>query len=456
MHKFEIYMAIRYLSSKKKAAMASLMTWLSFIGIMLGVAILIIVSSIFNGFTDVFIQSVIGVDSHVHVYGQNGTIQNYQKVADDIANIKHITNRDFTKYFNELETGTDEFNLGDAPISYESDVKVVSVTPTIDRIALMSFYGDNYDGTMVKGLELDNILNLDFLNKSINKQILENLNEPTEDGRIKVLIGKNFAERLGIFHENQEITLIPPVAKETAFGITPTSIPAQIVGFYHSNFISFDNNYLLTTIENARWIFELEEGSVSRIDVEIDDFDNIDAFADSEELGNIDGIMASQSLKERWGQSLNALDVQRNMMIFILALVVIIASFNIISSLVMLVDSKGKDIAIMRSFGTSKKQIRKIFIYAGGILGTLGSILGFCLGIIVTLNLEDMRLFIKNNFGFDLFPTSVYGFDGLPTKIDFSVSVSFVVMAIILSVLASIYPAYISSKIMPAEALRYD
>ncbi len=420
MSKYEFFMALRYIGSRKKEGFVSLITLLSFLGIFLGVAVLIIVTSVFNGFRSELIKSFVGIDGHISITGMGNRVENYPDIIDKI---------------NRLET-------------------ISAVRPVIDNISIASF--DNYvEPANIRAYTIEDFKKIPQFSK-LSPQSLDHLNETsTEEELPHAIVGRGLANKLGIVEPGARISLVSIQPIETAFGPMPSTTDFLVTDIFDSGNLRYDNFYILLSLEKARWFYQLGENSVSKIDIITKDIKSADYTA-FEILSTLEQNLYIDSWRNRYGDVINALDIERNVAFLIVSLVILIAALNIVSSLVMLVNGKIRDIGILRTQGASRKQIRNIFLIAGSLIGFVGTICGVILGLLIAFNAENIRLFLNNTFNLNIFPMQVYNMAALPSEPDGKTIIIFSVATLIVSVLASSYPAVKASKIDPAEALKHD
>lgn len=413
--RFEFKIALRYLKSKRKEGFISVISSFSLLGISLGVATLIIVMAVMNGFREELLSRMVGLNGQVGIYGINSSL--VADTNDAVSKILKVTD-------------------------------VSAAVPKIDGQVMMRT--PNFtQGVMIRGLSSEDI--------EKSKIIKEGISGDTDLARFKdgkILIGNKLASRAGLWL-NDEITLIAPSGHVTAFGTMPRLKSYIIGGFFDVNMYEYDANYIIMPINEARKFMGYKDNESSSIEVFTNSFDDTDKLKLylAKELGGKyhlqDWLQANESF-------FNAIKVERNVMFLILTLIILVAAFNIISGLIMLVYDKSKGIAILRTIGASKGSLMRIFFICGSFIGIVGTLLGVALGLLFCLNIEEIRLFLQNLTGTDLFSAEIYFLSRLPAKIDFIEVFWVVVMALGLSFSATIYPAYKASKMDPVEALRYE
>ena len=416
--KFEFLVAWRYLKSKRKDGFISIITWLSLIGISLGVATLIIVMSVMNGFRDDMLSKILGMNGHITV------VSNF--AGDDIKDYKNVA-KSITKI----------------PSLHNVKMKVI---PVIESQVMASANGNSM-GIMLRGIDYSDISKIKPLYNG-----LKGVNPVTlKDG--EVLLGTTLARKLGVF-EGDEITITTAKGNITAFGTVPRIQTYTVGGLFNTGMSTYDSNFIYMPLDYAQVFLDME-GVVNYIEVFIENPD------DAEKIGNVIAKMISPmnrtvSWQKQNSSFVSALTVERNVMFLILTLIILVASFNIISSLVMLVKEKSHDIAVLRTIGATRGNVMRIFFLAGSFIGVVGTFVGVILGVLVSENIEYVRQIFQKLTGTKLFPEDVYFLSELPSKLDYT-EVSWVVaMSLAISFLATIYPSRKAAKMQPIDVLRYE
>ena len=411
---FDFWVSKRYLFPKTKDSFFSLITILSFLGISLGVATLIIVMSVMNGFREELTNKVLGINGHLKIQLYNSSkITKYESIVNSLNN-----------FSNELDA-----------------------QPVIISQSLLSTKNFS-SGVMLKGLKTRDISNRKLLKQKISDESFKKF-----DNNEGVLVGKKLFQRLS--GENRKyIKLISSKQIETPFGRILNSQDFKIIGTFETGMYDYDLNLIILPL-NLLQKFLNEETSVHSIEVFMNDFGNIEKTI--EDLNTILPDYFSIVDWRRLNPTLfNAIAVERNVMFIILLLIIVVAAFNLISSLIMLVNNKRKDIGILRTLGVSKTQLLKIFILNGFFIGFIGTVLGLVLGILFCQNINQIKDFLELFLDSDLFSEEIYFFSQLPIIIDFKEIILIVIISLLLSFVATIYPAYKASKVEPIHLIKWE
>lgn len=406
-------LAYRYVRSRRSEGFISVIAWFSLLGITLGVATLIIVMSVMNGFRAELINRILGLNGHLGVYSQTGNIPDYNKVALAISELPGV----------------------------------MAATPQIESQVMASTPSRSY-GAVVRGVAWSDLAARQPLWNSLNEQALVSFRQG--DG---VLIGKTMAFRLGL-KPGDTITLLSAKGRATAVGTIPIRRSFKVGGIFNVGMHEYDTNFVFMPLAAAQNFLNFNK-SVSGIEVYADDPLKIAGLTNlvNASLGSNYRIFDWQ---QRNATFINALQVERNVMFLILTLIIIVAAFNIVSSMIMLVRSKNADIAVLRAMGASPAMILRIFIMTGASIGIVGTAAGTVLGVVFCLNIDTIKGWIEALANVELFSPEIYYLAKLPAVIDPSEVLSVIAMTLVLSFVASFYPALKASYIAPAEVLRYE
>ena len=410
---FERMVAFRYLRARRQEGFISVIAGFSLLGIALGVATLIIVMSVMNGFRAELLGRILGVNGHLTIFAQQGPLPGYAGMVDQVQLVEGVA-----MAFPQVEG---------------------QVMATANGVA---------SGALVKGMRREDVERRALLANAIMAGSLDAF-----EGNDAVMIGTRMAERMNVTVGNQ-VTLISPQSNPTAFGSIPRLKAYTIAALFEVGMYEYDNSFVYMPMEAAQTFFRLGD-AVTGIDILLDD---PDAVRDIREA--ISTAIGPGKRLYDWQQAnssfFTAIQVERNVMFLILTLIILVAAFNIISSMIMLVKDKGRDIAVLRTMGASKGMIMRIFFMTGASIGVVGTLAGFVLGLVFCLNIESIRKGIEFLTGTELFSAEIYFLSRLPAKVDSGEVITVVLMALILSFLATIYPAWRAARQDPVEALRYE
>ena len=410
--RFEWMVAARYLRSRRREGFISVITWFSLLGIALGVATLIIVMSVMNGFREELLSRILGINGHLSIYGTTHKLTGFDPMAKKVRKLPGV----------------------------------VKVIPLIEGQIMATARGIA-TGAVVRGIRPADLKKRDIVSNKIQAGSLNDFKGN------HVVIGERLARKLGI-GVGGKITLISPKGKITAFGSVPRMRAYRVAATFSIGMYEYDSSFIFMPLKAAQIYFQLPN-AVS----------NLEVFVTKPNKARDIGLNILQSVKgtgrlHDWQQAnksfFNAIQVERNVMFLILTLIILVAAFNIISSLIMLVKDKGRDIAILRTMGATRGMIMRIFFLAGASIGIIGTMVGLGLGMAFTQNIEAIRQWIQSLTGTELFAAEIYFLSQLPAVVDPAEVAAVVLMGLGLSFLATLYPSWRAARLDPAEALRYE
>ncbi|MDB2700529.1 lipoprotein-releasing ABC transporter permease subunit [Alphaproteobacteria bacterium] len=410
----ERMIAFRYIKSRRVEGFISISAWFSLLGIMLGVATLIVVMSVMNGFRTELVDRILGINGHLIIYSKNErTIPNYTKIINKIL---------------------------DTP-------NVVAVTAHLEGQALAK-NKNSISGVIIRGSKWSDLAAKKLLWKSLNQSTISNFKD-----KQNIIMGYRLGQKLNL-KVGDFVSLISPNGMETALGVLPVNQNFKIGGFFDMGMYEYDNNFIFIPWKKAE-LFLSTNKIAHGIEVFLKD-QKLTSYVNLQLQSKLNKNLIVIDWKKRNSSFMNALAVEKNVMFVILTLIILVAAFNIISSMIMLVQTKKVDIALMRTMGASQYLIIKVFMLTGSIIGFLGTFVGVLLGVFVSMNIEKIRQLITSIFGQELFSAEIYFLSKLPSNIDINEVLIVICISIFLTLLASIFPAWKASKISPAEALRYE
>ena len=410
----ERLLAKRYMRSRRAEGFISVIAWFSLAGITLGVATLIIVMSVMNGFRAELIGRILGLNGHVGVYAAGGSgIAEFDPLSVSLAEIPGV----------------------------------IAVTPQVEG-QVMASRGKTNLGAVVRGVRWSDLAARRPLWKALSDEAIAGFRD---DGGL--LIGKSMAFKMGV-NVGDTVTLTSARGEATAFGTLPTRRTYRIAGIFDVGMHEYDSSFIFMPFDVAGKLFGMRDRA-SGLEIYTADPQNITVIrtlvADKigKELRAFDWLQRNRTF-------INALRVERNVMFLILTLIILVAAFNIISSMIMLVRSKNADIAVLRTMGASSGTVMRVFLMTGASIGVVGTMTGTVIGLLFCWKIGSIQGFIEGISGAELFAAEIYFLSTLPAKVD-PTEVGFVIaMALGLSFLASLYPAWRAGRIAPAEVLRNE
>jgi lipoprotein-releasing system permease protein len=410
---FEWMLSLRYLRARRREGFISVIAGFSFLGIMLGVATLIIVMAVMNGFRKELLDKILGLNGHLLVQPLESPLTDWEVVADRISKVP--------------------------------GVKLAA--PIVEGQALASS-PFNSSGVLVRGMRGADLASLPSVGNKLKQGSLDGF-----DDAQGVMIGRRLSDQLSV-RTGDNVTLVAPRGAVTPMGTTPRIKPYRIAGVFEVGMSEYDASFLFMPLAEAQAYFN-RAGDVTAIEVYLDDPDKVERFRKlvADAAGR---PIFMVDWRQRNATFFNALQVERNVMFLILTLIVLVAALNIISGLIMLVKDKGSSIAILRTMGASQGSILRVFLITGAAIGVVGTFVGFLLGTLVCLNIESIRQFLSWLTSTELFSPELYFLSRLPADMDVKETAAVVVMALTLSLLATLYPSWRAARLDPVEALRYE
>jgi lipoprotein-releasing system permease protein len=410
---FEWMLSLRYLRARRKEGFISVIAGFSFLGIMLGVATLIIVMAVMNGFRKELLDKILGLNGHLLIQPLEKPLTDWEAVAARIASVKGIR----------------------------------LAAPIVEGQALASS-PFNSGGVLIRGIRLQDLEKLPSVANNIKQGTLKDFDDG--DG---VAIGRRLADQLSL-RAGDSITLVAPRGAVTPMGTMPRIKVYKVAAVFEIGMSEYDSAFVFMPLKQAQAYFN-RAGDVTAIEVYTDDPDRVDSYRKAVQDAAQRPIFMID-WRQRNATFFGALQVERNVMFLILTLIVLVAALNIVSGLIMLVKDKGQDIAILRTMGATQGSIMRVFLITGASIGVVGTLVGFLLGVVVCLNIETIRQFLSWLTNTDLFPKELYFLSHLPADMDTAETSAVVVMALVLSLLATLYPSWRAARLDPVEALRYE
>ena len=408
----ERMVAFRYLRARRQEGFVSVIAIFSLLGIALGVATLIIVMSVMNGFRADLLARILGLNGALGVYSASGPLPDFAAAAQKVRAMPGVTN----------------------------------VIPTVEgQVMATSRFGAA--GALVHGISARDLRRLKLVSGRIVAGALAQFGD---DG---IAVGDRLAQQLGV-GVGSKVTVISPQGTDTAFGTMPRLKTYHVVALFDVGMYEYDNSFIYVPLKAAQIFFRTGD-AVSNLQVYVSNPDR--AHATGREIAEtLGGNVRIVDWQQANSTLFNAVEIERNVMFLILTLIIVVAAFNIVSSMIMMVKDKGRDIAILRTMGASRGMVLRIFMLSGASIGVVGTLAGLLLGVVFTENIEAIREFVQRILGTNLFAAEIYFFTRIPARIDTSEVAAVVIMALALSFLATLYPSWRAARLDPVEALRYE
>lgn len=415
--KYEWFIGLRYLKAKRKQTFISIITFISIAGVTLGVLALIIVLAVMSGFEKTLKEKILGTQPHLILLKANQDgMDHYEEVLKEAEKVKGV----------------------------------VSAAPFIFNQVMLSSES-NVSGVVINGIDPDRVGKVTELAHNMKAGRLQDLKGESDSSGI--ILGVELAKHLGV-SLNDAIQVVSPLGTMTPMGMIPKMKRFRVVGIFYSGMYEYDNTMAYLSLESAQKFFGMG-ARVTGIEIKTNDIYKVKEIG-KEIRQKLGFPFWTKDWMEMNRNLFSALKLEKIAMFIILVLIVLVAAFNIISTLIMVVMEKHKDIAILKSMGAPSRGILKIFVIEGGVIGVVGTALGTILGLGAAFNLEKITGLAENLFGFKILRPDVYYIDKLPSHVDpFTVGL-IVVTSILITLFATLYPAWRASKLDPAEALRYE
>ena len=406
-------LSLRYLRARRREGFISVIAGFSFLGITLGVATLIIVMAVMNGFRKELLDKILGLNGHILIQPLDSPLTDYDEVAARISKVPGV----------------------------------ILAAPIVEGQALASS-PFNASGVLVRGMRGADLAKLGSIARNIKKGTLEGFDQGQG-----VVVGLRLADQLSL-QAGDNVTLVSPRGVVTPMGTTPRIKPYKIAAEFEIGMSEYDSAFVFMPLAEAQAYFNRDK-DVTAIEVYVENPDDIDRYSKL-----ITAAAGRPIFLVDWHRRnktfFTALQVERNVMFLILTLIVLVAALNIVSGLIMLVKDKGADIAIMRTMGATQGAIMRIFVITGASIGVVGTLIGFVAGTVVCLNADSIRVFMSWLLHTDIFNSEIYFLSRLPAEMDAGETSAVVVLSLTLSLLATLYPAWRAARLDPVDGLRYE
>ncbi|WP_460187581.1 lipoprotein-releasing ABC transporter permease subunit [Thiomicrorhabdus hydrogeniphila] len=411
---YELSLGLKYTRAKRRNGFISFISLSSMLGIALGVTALITVLSIMNGFQDELRDRILGMTAHMTINEKNNRLNDWNSLYNQVINQPHVN--------------------GAAPNIMEQG---------------MLTNGGKVNGVAVRGI----LPEFEGQVADIETKMVFGSLKDLQPKKYNVILGSELAVSLGV-SLGDKVTLIAPQGSVSPVGIVPRIKRFTVSGIFEAGMHEYDSGLAIINIEDAQKVFKYGN-AVSGLQLKLDDMFNVGEVKD--ELAKVvDKVMYMRDWRQQHSNFFKAIEMEKRMMFIVLTLIIMVAAFNIVSTMVMVVTDKQSDIAVLRTIGATPMSIQIIFIVQGLIIGLLGVVLGIIGGLSLALNIDVIVPFIENLLGFKFFPPDVYYISTVPSKLEWSDVWYITSLAFLLTLLATLYPARKASKVNPAEALRYE
>jgi lipoprotein-releasing system permease protein len=409
--RFEWMLAGRYLRTRRREGFVSVIAGFSFLGIMLGVATLIIVLSVMNGFRKELLGKIVGINGHIFIAALDKPLTDYAEVSERVS-------------------------------------KLAGVRRAIPLVEGQAFASSPYNGSgvLVRGVRAEDLQKIEAVAGNVRQGSLKDFNEGG------VAIGRRLAEHLSL-QAGDTITLATPKGAATPFGTAPRIKGYRVAAVFELGMSEFDATFVFMPLGEAQAFFNRED-DVTVIEVFLDDADKVDEARAAIELAAERPVILTD-WRQRNRTFFAALEVERNVMFIILTLIVLVAALNIVSGLIMLVKDKGEDIAILRTMGATRGAIMRVFLITGASIGVFGTLAGFLLGLVFAANIQSIQEFVSWALNRQLWDPTLRFLSQIPSEINPGEVATVLAMAGLLSLLATLYPSWRAARLDPVQALRY-
>jgi lipoprotein-releasing system permease protein len=410
---FEWMLALRYLRARRQEGFISVIAGFSLAGIALGVATLIIVMAVMNGFRGELMGRILALNGHLMVQGAGNALANFDDIAKKMRALPGV----------------------------------IRATPIVEGQAFATAGNAGY-GVLIRGIQATDLTGFREVSRSLSPGAMQRF-----QGGAQVIVGQRLADRMGLL-PGMTITLLTARGNVTPFGVTPRAKTYTIAGTFSVGMAEYDSTFVFMPLREAQAYFN-QQGQATAVEIMLSDPENAGDMREK-----IAGVLSAPARIIDWREAnatfFNVLKIERNVMFLILSLIILVAALNIVSGMIMLVKDKGRDIAILRTMGASKGAIMRVFLISGSSIGIIGTLIGVVLGVVFCWNIESIRQFASWVLDVKLFDPEIYQLTRMPATMESGEIVAVVIMALSLSVLATIYPAWRAARLDPVEALRYE